>query len=88
LAQSTLKVSQMLVLNYSHVLLSLSDMRRALAALHQPICHVIRRSSLIGGRITLEGAIKGSNESAKMFTVLETPWLTGLDPKALHGLLG
>jgi hypothetical protein len=88
LAESTLKVSQMPVLNHFHVLSSLSDMRRALAALHQRICHVIRRSSLIGGRITLEEAIKGSNEPAKIITVLKTPWLTGLNSKALHGLLG
>jgi hypothetical protein len=62
LAESTLKVSQMLVLNHFRVL----DMRRALAVLHQPICHVIRRSGLIGGRITLEDEIKGSNEPAKI----------------------
>jgi hypothetical protein len=43
---------------------------------------------LIRGRITLEEAIKGSNEPTKMITVLKTPWLTGLDPKALHSLLG
>jgi hypothetical protein len=48
---------------------------------------IIRRSGLIGGRITLDNEIKGSNVSAKMFTVLQVPWLTGLDPKALHGLL-
>jgi hypothetical protein len=48
LAESTFKVSQMLVLNHFHVLSSLSDIRRALAALHQPICHVIRRFGLIG----------------------------------------
>jgi hypothetical protein len=41
-----------LILNHFHVLSSLSDLRRALTALHQPICHVIRRSGLKGARIT------------------------------------
>ena len=47
-----------------------------------------RQSGLIGGRITLDNEIK--DVSAKMLTIphLQTPWLTRLDPKALHGLLG
>jgi hypothetical protein len=53
LAESLLKVSQMLVLNHFHVLSPLFDVG-ASASFTNRSCHVIRRSSLIGGCITLE----------------------------------
>jgi hypothetical protein len=51
LAESLLKVSQMLVLNHFHVLSPLFDVGPS-AGFTNRSCHVIRRSSLIGGCIT------------------------------------
>jgi hypothetical protein len=90
LAERMLKISQMLVLNHFYVLSPLSDMRRASVAPPptDPATSFAAPAWSVVASPLRDAPFKGSNESAKMLMILETFWLIGLEPKALHGLFG